>query len=320
MFYNIMFYKNEFKNVFEVARQLRNLGNIMRDFESKHRDGKQGSSKRDGDIRSTSLEMNVPKIQTINPVNIVKLNYVPHDYLQSFLVVNNKEIAIFIHRNGDYISSNILRFHIWGELWITQMLNYTFNKKRILLLDLGCNLGVYTLAAASLGYRVIAVDSNKNNTDRLVQSVMTNKLKNNVIVILNAISNVWKTFSLKVIDDKIGGHAIIPSYIHSYKVKSILMDQLVPLIPDDAEIIIKMDIRGSEIDAMRNASVLFATRNVSVVLMVWEITKKDKDCGVLINFFFKRSYKPYPDFFSKIELDAFRSTEWPYDIVWRKDH
>lgn len=206
----------------------------------------------------------------------------------------------------------------WELGWVLKLMRFMQIYPGSTLIDLGCNLGVYTLVAARCGNKVIAVDANRNNTDRLIQSLIVNKLVDNVTVLLNAVSNEKKEYTMTYDTDNVGGQSLMENNNNNYKVKSILMNELLSFLHDDEEVVIKMDIQGSEIISLKAASVLFAKVNVMAILMEWVLIKDDDDCLFLIDFLLSRKYKPYIHFFSSNELNVSHYKDWPYDVVWRK--
>ena len=98
-------------------------------------------------------------------------------------------------------------------------------------LDFGCNLGVYTLSAAKMGRKVVAVDANVNNLKRLRLSLMENGLTDKVTLLLNAIHQVYKTYLLKHDPSNIGG-----GYVYEVAegtpngVKSVTFDDILKVI------------------------------------------------------------------------------------------
>ncbi len=58
------------------------------------------------------------------------------------------------------------------------------------LIDVGANLGVYTLTAASIGHEVLAVEPNIHNIVRLHRAAQQGQLETRITLLQNAISNV----------------------------------------------------------------------------------------------------------------------------------
>ena len=262
----------------------------------------------------------IPKGSMINhsQINILKFEIKPHQFMKSSLLVGNKNIFIFLHGPQDFISQHIINTGNWEIKWINEMLLFAKGRTSMQLLDLGCNLGVYSLSMAAFGHKVIAVDANRNNTDRLVQSVIANGFQKNVNIVSNAISDVHKEFSMNSMESNIGGQNIVEKKNNSYFVKSIWMDELLPLVNKTMDTVIKIDIQGSEIDSIKKASELFDKCKIIAILIEWILIKTNKEIYILISFFMSRNYRPYSTFFSTVELDISNIGAWPYDVVWRK--
>lgn len=251
-------------------------------------------------------------------IDIVKYKASKNKFDKGIMHFYGKSLAIFIYGKDDLISSNIIQHGIWEQWWVNQFAMYIKSHPGIQVIDLGCNIGVYTMVAASLDCKVFAIDANKNNTDRLTQSVIESKMMDRVTIILNAVSNTRQTFSMHFVPSNIGGQALLDNKNNTYQVKSIFLDDLLPLIDSRYDVIMKMDIEGYEVKAIQAAGNLFDKRNIQLVAMEWFQVKKFEDSYILVHFFLSRNYKPYKDYFSPTVLDISNYKSWPDDIVWRK--
>lgn len=115
---------------------------------------------------------------------------------------------------------------------------------------------------------------------------------------------------------------MVPARKHDVNaVKSILMDDLLEVITFKRAIL-KIDIEGHEYEGFQHAEKLFMTIDFPIVFMEWEKIKNHDNRLVpdfLVNFFARHNYKAYSSIDSTVPLHAIY-TEWPYDIVWRKQY
>lgn len=195
------------------------------------------------------------------------------------------------------------------------------------MIDIGANIGQYSLFSAKLGHKVLAVEPFYDNIVRLKHSIAFNKFENNVILIGNALSN--KRNELKVLTSfksNVGAQSIIhedqallKEKTNKYVVETILFDDLIDFLPKGKKVIMKIDIEGYETFAFENATKIFDHVDIKCIYMEWGNLKLNHKnhhrLRRLVQFFFERNYNPY---FKNEMLPNFDWLNWPWDIVWRK--
>jgi FkbM family methyltransferase len=72
-------------------------------------------------------------------------------------------------------------------------------------IDIGANLGTYSLSFAKLGRKVLSVDALNLNIEKLCSSVNQSHFEDRVYMIMNAISSRHETVSLAADDKNFGG-------------------------------------------------------------------------------------------------------------------
>jgi len=75
-------------------------------------------------------------------------------------------------------------------------MNWLRRDERLVFVDLGANLGAFTLAAAHMKRQVIAVEPNVNTNRRLARSISMGNVSDYVTLLLNAVSNEHVTTRL----------------------------------------------------------------------------------------------------------------------------
>lgn len=129
--------------------------------------------------------------------------------------------------NGDYekTSKDFIKNHI---------------KKSDIVIDIGANIGYYTLFFSSLAAKVYAFEPDPTNFSILQKNVAANNLTN-VILEQKAVSNKNGTTYLKLNTLNTGGHHITENKNGTIPINTVILDDYI----DHADFI-KMDIEGAE--------------------------------------------------------------------------
>lgn len=199
-------------------------------------------------------------------------------------------------------------------------------------LDIGGNIGYYTMLAASMGRKVVAVEPFSDNIHRIHQAAQIEHLTEKIVLLQNAIADVTASGTLQKSADN-QGDTRIKMGVEPCEgscpptVKIIRLDDLVGVLPFQ-KAVMKIDIQGYEHRAFKHASVLFSRINITYVFMEWEVMKdyfnaiKDHAEDVILvenmmNFFLERNYQPY-----NLSSNGGRPLDprvwpiWPMDMVW----
>ncbi|XP_062603126.1 uncharacterized protein LOC134264884 [Saccostrea cucullata] len=198
------------------------------------------------------------------------------------------------------------------------------------IIDIGANIGVYTLSCAKAGRKVLAVEALDKNMQHICASVMEGGLQNNVYLIHNAISNGHKVVNLGVDKSNMGGTFVDEDSSHikelklgraqgTYgKVYTITMDDLLdlPAIKHFKKVFIKMDVEGFEARAVEKATKFFEKIKVVGFVMEWEFHKGQPTAQKIIDFMTARKFKPHAVNVGKTPLNLAESAKWGYDVLW----
>jgi FkbM family methyltransferase len=146
-----------------------------------------------------------------------------------------------------YVSGDILKYGQW-EGAITRLLYNILSQDRpITFLDIGANIGYFSLLAAAAGQSVISVEPTILHIQKLTSSIQANKFENNITVLNNAVSNERRTVTMDIsARTNKGAFRLVSDSEHlnmteSVTVKSILLDDLADLI-FTPYIVLKLDI------------------------------------------------------------------------------
>ena len=153
------------------------------------------------------------------------------------------------------------------------------------VIDIGANLGLYTLLATQYDRHVIAIEPLYDSLIRLHKSIQLNNVQHQVTLVANAIGTKHEKLALKVVDKNLGASylsyldELAPVKKHIEKlvdeqpgfaprvlaeVETITLDDLVSIYPIYFKrAILKIDIEGFEALAFGNASFIIQSNGNS---------------------------------------------------------
>lgn len=151
-------------------------------------------------------------------------------------------------------------------------------KKGNTILDIGANIGYYTLLFAKLvgkKGRIIAFEPDPDNFALLKKNIEINNYKN-VILVQKAVSDKTGKLRLYFCEDNKGNHRIYDSGDNrqSIKIESIRLDDYFKNY-DGSINFIKMDIQGAEGGALQGMPNLLKKNKVKIVTEFWPIGLKE---------------------------------------------
>ncbi|OWF34899.1 uncharacterized protein LOC110443587 [Mizuhopecten yessoensis] len=229
-------------------------------------------------------------------------------------------ICIFDPVEDRMISSYIRDYGTWEPDLVNMTIDILQANPAMQFIDLGCNLGVFTLSVAKLGRRVVSVDILSRALDNLQHSLKLGNLTENVTLILNAMSNTREKVKINLVPDNIGGshvgqHGDMGQ--HEELIYSIIMDDLLEII-DSGEVFVKMDIEGHEQKALENSKEFFHKANVKFLLMEWMLHKGKPSGDKIIKYLLSNGLLPYLDYNLREVLPLGRASFWPDNVLWAK--
>ena len=191
--------------------------------------------------------------------------------------------------------------------------------------DLGANIGTFTLPAARIAH-VVAVEPYSKSMARLLKSVKLGGVERNVSLVFNAISNERSTFKLGFYTGNVGGTYLKASDAtdcgQGSCTETILLDDLLPLMRG-RRAIMKVDVEAHQHRVFTNktASKFFEVIDVPFILMEWnQLCKSTQDVGSeirdLIRFFTSRRYRIFAE--DERRLHGPDCRQWSGNIVLKK--
>lgn len=150
-----------------------------------------------------------------------------------------------------------------------------------IVLDIGANIGYYTLIFAKLvgeNGKVYAFEPDPTNYSLLKKNIKINGYKN-VVLLQKAVSNKTGKINLYLSDDNNGDHRIYNSHDkrHSLKIEVVRLDDYFKDYQGKIDFI-KMDIQGAECIAVHGMPLLLKkNKNIKLITEFWPFAIKK--CG-----------------------------------------
>jgi FkbM family methyltransferase len=154
-----------------------------------------------------------------------------------------------------------------------------------MVIDVGANIGLYTLFAAKVGRDVLCVEPFEDNVLKLHKSVKLQNFETQITLINNVVTNKRnETKNLYPQKKNYGNQMIDKTYNKNnsvsddknYLINSIVLDDLVNYLPINKrtnqvyeKAIMKIDIESFEPVAFQSASVLLDAIDIRIIFMEW---------------------------------------------------
>jgi FkbM family methyltransferase len=193
---------------------------------------------------------------------------------------------IYNYGKDDYISNSIIRFKCWepniSNIFDTIITNN--NNPQSVVLDIGCNIGYYSLITAnhtSLS-KIYSIDGNVDNINILKMSCLLNKI-NNIqpinICISDKVGDFYNQSNAEFVKKcgNIGGLSFIKTNDNiisktNDNIISTTIDEIIKINNIVDIIIMKIDIEGGELNALKGTTNTLKTNIIKNIII--EITPK----------------------------------------------
>jgi len=160
-------------------------------------------------------------------------------------------------------------------------------KKAGTFIDVGANVGRYTVTMAKKGWKVYAFEPLKNNFEKLKEHVRMNKIEKNVILRNIGLGDKKEKRRIYFQPHKHGEASIIKDKKRSVS-EDILLDKLDNIFLNEKHkepLIVKIDVEGSEYEVLLGVKKLIKKYKPIIILEMWE---KEKDSKFLENFEYRQ--------------------------------
>jgi len=238
---------------------------------------------------------------------------IPDSQLTTPICVYEKSVDV-------WISGSLLTSGTWENDIMANIKKALDKDRRTAFLDLGCNIGVFTLMAAKLGHRVVSVDPLRKNLFLLSRSLEQGQLTANVYLLNNAVGDKVEQITLQEYKGNVGGTFVKPAsqsdvVDEDHTAVAVTLDHLTPLLANQT-VVMKIDVETYEWNALKCGYTFFEKVHVKCIFMEWASHKKTPvSAAGIIGFMKKFSFVPHAN---NAQLQFDKNTTWPGDIVWIK--
>ncbi|XP_067677727.1 uncharacterized protein [Haliotis asinina] len=226
------------------------------------------------------------------------------DYRCVFLRVPMKQQPMICINDPELdkpVSSSLAETGLYEGKMLGFFLEILYSDITLQAVDLGANLGLYSIAAAAIARPVLAVEPNPHNVHPFHKSVKMNRFQKYVTLVTNCLSDRYKLVQL--IYNKMGNlgdtktvevtESMLNNDIVSVEdvVRTVQMDDLIQAMTFKRAVV-KVDIQGDEVRMFRGAQRFFKAVHVRYVLMHWYYMDDPKGYDYIYRFLKDRNYLP----------------------------
>ncbi|XP_046562598.1 uncharacterized protein LOC124271489 [Haliotis rubra] len=234
--------------------------------------------------------------------------------------------AIYIHdlKDDKWVSGSLKLHGLWDLPDVQVMINNLRSDPKMGFIDIGSHVGTFSIVAALMGKKVVAVDPLVANVIRFCKSVQDNNFTDSITIFYTAISDSYKKVSFVRDIGNIGGTRIqtAPSNVSTTNVydpnfiDTVRLDDLVPHIPFK-KAFIKMDVEEHEFQVITSGVKFFRQIDVRGILMEWMWQKTGQYGLRLRDYLLSLGFAPFRvDGTTTLPIDHYKL--WPNDVLWRK--
>ena len=225
----------------------------------------------------------------------------------------------------------LLGGNIWEADYVSKILRLLQINPRALFVDVGANVGIYALPAALVGAKVIAIEASAPTVRMLARSIHIANLTGRITVLQNALSNEHATLAFGGQEKNPSNSFLLASNscagldasldCNQTGVKTITLDDLLPLMSDSRECIMKVDIQANEIRAFDERTATRFIEEIDVVVILMEFLLyapryPNKAVDRFVEFFYRHYYTVYDPNLQKLGANW---GKWPGDILLVKN-
>lgn len=232
----------------------------------------------------------------------------------------DKTYNMFVYKHSDVVSRKIIRKKSWENKEtknILAALGYYSKKKNIknediYFVDVGANIGWYSILLGKYGFRVISFEPTKINNYILNKNYCLNKEINITIINKGLYNEEKKCYIYNHFNNMGNGHIICEKknyllnsfrYNKSNEITLIKLDNFFPFLFSKNLALIKIDIEGSEGKAIEGGIELITKYHIPFIFLEftpYSLKRYDTEPKHFLQFFLDNGYKiSYLNFLDK---------------------
>merc|ERR1712150_400372 len=243
-------------------------------------------------------------------------------------------VCVYTMWQDMYISHDLLTVGTWEPQVLKDWQEVLRRDPELGVIDVGANIGYYTMISAQMGHKVVAVEPFTESCHRIHLAAQKDNTAERIILLQNAVADKRRLATVRSSGDNQGDTRIemethpcigsCPPTTHT-----ILLDDVL-LVSNFTRAVIKLDIQGYEHLAFQHAEKLLTNIHVPYIFMEWilmrdfYITENHSSTDKILTeemiaLLFKLDYRPYGlSYKGGKPLDPRHWGTWPDDIVWHK--
>ena len=253
------------------------------------------------------------------------------------LTKTSPQVHVCLHElwRDIYISHDLKETGKWEVHILKELQEVLRADNELGLIDVGANIGFYSMIAAKMGHKVVAVEPFAESRYRIHMAVQLEQLQNLITLVKNPVTNKRMKATVRTNGNNQGDVVIDISDIKPCLgacpevVQTVILDDLLE-VSNFSRAIIKIDAQGHEHRILQSGNNLFTHIDIPYIFVEWILMKQfyvnsnhtslDKSLvELMIHNLFSMNYRPFQlNFDGSDPLNPDLWFDWPNDIVWRK--
>ncbi|ESP05591.1 hypothetical protein LOTGIDRAFT_228109 [Lottia gigantea] len=223
------------------------------------------------------------------------------DCVKLKLLNNDTKICVNDPKIDKPISASLVEKGTWESQNLQEFQRALVACPQCGVLDLGSNLGVYSLTAAHYGRQVLAVEPLLENIRPFHKSVQINDFNEQIVLLRNAVSDRHGYMEVKypvppnnlgaVYAEHVDYKMAMKDNIGTNIVRAITLEDL-KFVVDFKSVILKIDLQGMEHSVFKNSMGFFDQRDVPYIFMHWQYDEYKQATLETADFLVRKGYQP----------------------------